>query len=56
MTGQWLWNLESGEPMHTLRRDRFYERLTITGIRDLTETQQASLRALGAFEETSVGG
>ena len=37
-------------------RDRLYERLTITGIRGLTEAQQASLRALGAFEETSVGG
>ena len=50
-----LWDLESGEPLQTLRRDRLYERLTITGIRGLTEAQQASLRALGAFEETSVG-
>jgi WD40 repeat protein len=49
-----LWDLESGEPLHTLRRDRLYERLTITGIRGLTEAQQASLRALGAFEETGV--
>ena len=50
-----LWDLESGEPLHTLRRDRLYERLTITGIRGLTEAQQASLYALGAFEETGVG-
>jgi WD40 repeat protein len=50
-----LWHLESGEPLHTLRRDRLYERLTITGIRGLTEAQRASLRALGAVEETSVG-
>ncbi len=50
-----LWDLEGGEPLHTLRRDRLYERLTITGIRGLTEAQQASLRALGAFEDTSVG-
>jgi WD40 repeat protein/transcriptional regulator with XRE-family HTH domain len=50
-----LWDLDSGELLHTLRRDRLYERLTITGIRGLTEAQQASLRALGAFEETSVG-
>ena len=49
-----LWDLESGEPLQTLRRDRLYERLTITGIRGLTEAQQASLRALGAFEETGV--
>jgi len=51
-----LWDLESGKPLQTLRRDRLYERLTITGIRGLTEAQKASLRALGAFEETSVGG
>src|SRR5579859_3362779 len=51
-----LWDLESGEPLHTLRRDRLYERLNITGIRGLTEAQKVSLRALGAFEETSVGG
>jgi WD40 repeat protein len=50
-----LWDLENGEPLQTLR-DRLYERLNITGIRGLTEAQQASLRALGAFEETSVGG
>jgi WD40 repeat protein len=50
-----LWDLESGEPLQTLRRDRLYEGLNITGIRGLTEAQQASLRALGAFEETSVG-
>ena len=49
-----LWDLESGEPLHTLRRDRLYERLNITGIRGLTEAQKASLRSLGAFEETGV--
>src|SRR5207247_3873747 len=50
-----LWDLESGKPLQTLRRDRLYERLNITGIRGLTEAQKRSLRALGAFEETSVG-
>jgi WD40 repeat protein len=50
-----LWDLDSGEPLQTLRRDRLYERLNITGIQGLTETQQASLRALGAFGETRVG-
>jgi len=44
-----------GEPLQMLRRDRLYEQLTITDIQGLTEAQQASLRALGAFEETSVG-
>jgi WD40 repeat protein/transcriptional regulator with XRE-family HTH domain len=48
-----LWDLESGEHLRTLRRDRPYERLNITGIRGLSEAQKASLRALGAFEETS---
>ena len=50
-----LWDLESGEPLQTLRQDRLYERLNITGIRGLTEAQRASLRALGAFEDTRVG-
>ena len=45
-----LWNLESGEHLRTLRRDRPYERLDITGIRGLTQAQKASLRALGAIE------
>jgi WD40 repeat protein/transcriptional regulator with XRE-family HTH domain len=50
-----LWDLERGEQLQTLRRDRLYERLTITGIRGLTEAQKASLYALGAFEETGAG-
>ena len=50
-----LWDLHGGEPLQTLRRDRPYERLNITGIRGLSAAQKASLRALGAFEETSVG-
>ena len=46
-----LWNLERGESLRTLRRDRPYERLNITGIRGLTEAEIATLQALGAFEE-----
>ena len=46
-----LWDLERGEHLQTLRRDRPYERLNITGIRGLTEAQKASLRALGARED-----
>ena len=34
-----------------LRRDRPYERLTITGIRGLTEAEVATLRTLGAVED-----
>jgi WD40 repeat protein/transcriptional regulator with XRE-family HTH domain len=43
-----IWELERGEHLHTLRRDRPYERLTITGIRGLTQAEIATLRALGA--------
>ena len=49
-----LWDLERGEPLRTLRRDRPYERLDITGIRGLTEAQKATLRALGAMEDAPV--
>jgi WD40 repeat protein len=50
-----LWDFESGEHLQTLRRDRPYERLNIKGILGLSEAQKASLRALGAFEETNGG-
>jgi len=46
-----LWDLEGGEHLRTLRRDRPYERLTITGIRGLTQAEIATLRALGAVED-----
>ncbi|MFL5589912.1 MAG: eIF2A-related protein [Ktedonobacteraceae bacterium] len=48
-----IWDLESGEHLRTLRPDRPYERLDITGIRGVTHAQKASLRALGAIEGTS---
>ncbi|EFH89829.1 NB-ARC domain-containing protein [Ktedonobacter racemifer] len=50
-----LWDLERGKPLRTLRRDRPYERLDITGIRGLSDAQKASLRTLGAFEKASIG-
>ncbi len=46
-----VWDLENGDLLRTLRRDRPYERLNITGVKGLTEPQKVSLRALGAFEE-----
>jgi WD40 repeat protein len=46
-----LWNLERGEHLRTLRRDRPYERLNITGIGGLTQAEIATLRALGAVED-----
>jgi WD40 repeat protein len=46
-----IWDQRSAEHLLTLRRDRPYERLNITGIRGLTEAQKTTLRALGAIEE-----
>ena len=51
-----LWDIESGDPLHTMRRDRPYERLNITDIKGISEIQKTSLLALGAFVETNVGG
>jgi WD40 repeat protein len=45
-----IWDLTRSEHVQTLRRDRPYERLNITGIRGLNAAQIASLRALGAME------
>ncbi len=45
-----LWNIESGEHLQTLRLERPYERLDISGIRGVTEAQKAVLRTLGAVE------
>ena len=49
-----LWDLENGGHIRTLRRDRPYERLDIIGIKGVTEAQKATLRALGAIEDTAV--
>jgi WD40 repeat protein/transcriptional regulator with XRE-family HTH domain len=48
-----VWDLQSGDLLQTLRRDRPYERLDITGIRGLTQAQKATLRALGAIEDAA---
>ncbi|HEX6557626.1 MAG TPA: NB-ARC domain-containing protein, partial [Ktedonobacteraceae bacterium] len=48
-----LWELERGEHLRTLRRDRPYERLNITGIQGLTQAEIATLRALGAIEDAA---
>jgi hypothetical protein len=47
-------DLQSGEQLQKLRRDRPYERLNITGIRGVMEAQKAMLRALGAIEGAAV--
>jgi WD40 repeat protein len=45
-----LWALHSTKHLRTLRHDRPYERLDITGIRGVNEARKATLQALGAIE------
>jgi WD40 repeat protein len=45
-----IWDLQEGQHLLTLRHDRPYERLNISGVKGLTEAQKATLRALGAIE------
>lgn len=49
-----LWNVETGECLQTLRADRPYEGMNITGVTGLTEAQKATLKALGAVEHFKV--
>jgi len=49
------WNAEEGALLCTLRRDRVYERLDITGLTGITAAQRGALFALGALERTSGG-
>ena len=51
-----IWEMESGEHVATLRRDRPYERLDITGIKGLTDAQKQTLKMMGAIEQMSNGG
>jgi WD40 repeat protein len=48
-----VWDLASGQHLRTLRRDRPYERMNITGIQGLTQAEIATLRALGAVEDAA---
>lgn len=45
-----LWAFETGERLRTLRRDRPYERMKISGMKGLTVAQRSTLRTLGAVE------
>ena len=45
-----VWNVETGECLDTLRPERIYEGMNITGVTGLTEAQKATLKALGAIE------
>lgn len=46
-----LWNINTGECLQTLKADRPYEGMNITGVTGITETQKATLQALGAIAE-----
>jgi len=44
------WDVQTGECLQTLRAERPYEGMNITGVTGLTEAQKATLNALGAVE------
>lgn len=45
-----LWDIKTGECLKTLRSDRPYEGMNITGVTGITDAQKATLKALGAVE------
>lgn len=47
-----LWDVLTGTCIKTLRSDRPYERMNITGVTGITEAQKVTLKALGATEHT----
>lgn len=49
-----IWQLDSGEQVATLRRDRPYERLDITGVEGLTAAEKLALKMMGAVEQVSL--
>jgi WD40 repeat protein len=48
-----LWDLTSGKCVSILRAQRPYEGMNITGVTGLSDTQKATLKALGAIETDS---
>jgi WD40 repeat protein len=46
-----LWDVRTGACLKTVRADRPYERMNISGVTGLTEAQRAKLIALGAVED-----
>lgn len=45
-----VWERQTGQCLKTLRGDRPYERMNITGVTGITEAQKTSLKTLGAVE------
>ena len=50
-----LWDARSGDCLRTLRSDRPYERMDITGLTGVTESQRTALLGLGAIGGTASG-
>jgi hypothetical protein len=48
-----LWETGGGTHVRTLRSERRYERMDITGLTGITDAQRAALLALGAVEKQS---
>ena len=48
-----LWEAGSGACLRTLRAERRYERMDITGLTGVTEAQRAALLALGAVDSST---
>ncbi|MDJ0689424.1 MAG: NB-ARC domain-containing protein [Xenococcaceae cyanobacterium MO_188.B32] len=51
-----LWSVKTGECLKTLRADRPYEGMNITGVTGLTEAQKATLFTLGAIATATTEG
>ena len=49
-----IWEMDTGEHVTTLRRDRPYERLNITGIKGLSDAQKQALKMMGAVEKENI--
>jgi WD40 repeat protein len=47
-----VWDVHSGECLHTLLAPRPYEGMNITGVAGLTDAEKESLKALGAVDES----
>ncbi len=47
-----IWEMENGDHVTILRRDRPYERLDITGIKGLTDAEKLTLKRMGAVEQS----
>jgi hypothetical protein len=43
-----FWHVKTGKCLKTLRNERPYERMNITGVEGLTEAEITSLKVLGA--------